>query len=1143
MEPNVRRVFMQAAPWRRCGLVFSLMLACPVANWAQDGGSSNTGQDALQRGFHDPPNSARPRVWWHWMNGNITPEGIQLDLDWMARAGLGGLTVFEGSLDTPQVVPKRLIYMTPDWKAAFNGALRGAMAHNFEFAIASSPGWSETGGPWVPPSQGMKKLVWSATRIDGGHAYQGMLPALPHATGTFQNYDLEGHRDTGNANAKLPPLPRFAADAAVVAYRIPDAEKTQGELHPAVTASGGTVNVAALSDGDVQTPALLLPSAAPGQSAWVLFDYGHPEAIQSISIGTTDDMVSFFGFDDQKAGFPYLEASDDGQNFRRGADLPYSSVAQRTVSFAPVTARFFRVSFPTPAGATQAHVHQITELDLHEGARTNEWERRAGFATTPNYYAIPDHPAASAFVVRKTDVVDLTNRMKPDGTLDWTPPAGRWEILRLGESLTGRENEPAPAEATGLEVDKLNRGYVKNYLDHYLKTYADTVGPDKMGPAGITYMVTDSVEVGAQNWTDDMLGEFQRRRGYSALPWLPALTGVVIQSTAETNRFLWDFRRTIAQLFAENHYGAISEELHKRGLRYYGEALEFRRPSLGDDMEMRSKTDIPMAAMWAFAEKDGPNPTYVADDLGAASVAHIYGQNLVAAESMTAGPPAWIWSPNTLKRIADMEFALGINRFEIHESTHQPLVNKAPGLTLGIFGQWFTRNETWAEDARPWIDYLARSSYLLQQGHFYGDVAYFYGEEGPLTALFGIHPQQDAPEGYGFDFVNSDVLLHKLSVEDGRLVTPAGTSYRVLYLGGSSRRMTVPVLRKLEALVEQGAVVDGNRPADTPSLADDPAEFKRLTDRLWGDLTNVPGNQKNASGYRTIGKGRVYYLRPAGEVLADLNLPRDFAYSKPQSDTKLMFLHRLLPDGDLYFVDSRNEQAQSVDTTFRVAGKLPELWDAATGQRTPASYRTANGLTTVPLHLDPYGTVFVLFRHPTGATQRTVPARAETVLPSKGSLDTHWHIAFQPDRGAPAQAEIPRLLSWNDSPDARIKYFSGAATYSKTVEAPAAWFHTGADLWLDLGEVHELAAVTVNGKPVGTAWKAPFRIDVTDALRPGSNILEIRVTNLWVNRLIGDAQPKTEQRYTFTDIVPYKADSPLLRSGLIGPVRFFSVPK
>ena len=1126
---------MRALKPSQISALLLLLMAPSIQTEAQSSAApKGARRNTLQSEFLNPPNRARPRVWWHWMNGNITPEGIRLDLDWMSRVGLGGFSVFEGSLDTPQVVPKRMIYMTPDWKAAFNGAIDQAVQHGFEITIASSPGWSETGGPWVPPSQGMKKLVWSATLVDGGAAFHGKLAALPSSTGTFQNYDIEGHRDTGSNTAKLPPLPQFSADAAIVAYRVPDAEKTQEELHPTVTTSTGAVNLPALSDGDVQTPAISLPGRAPGQEAWVRFDYGHPQSIQSISIATTNDIVSFFGFDDQKSGYPSLEASDDGQHFRKIADLPYSSVAQRTVSFEPTTARYFRVSFPVPATATKAHAHEITELVLHNGARTNEWERRAGFATTPNYYSIPDYKAAPQFVVRKSNVVDLTGRMKPDGTLDWTPPAGRWEVLRLGDSLTGCENEPAPAEATGLEVDKLNRQYVKNYLDHYLQTYVSTVGPERMGKSGITHMMTDSIEVGAQNWTDDMLREFQRLRGYSALPWLPALTGVVIDSTAETNRFLWDFRHTIAQLFAENHYGEISDELHKRGLRSYGEALEFRRPSLGDDMEMRSRTDVPMGAMWAFAEKDGPNPTYVADVRGAASVAHIFGQNLVGAESMTAGPPAWTWSPNSLKRIADMELALGVNRFEIHESTHQPLVGKAPGLTLGIFGQWFNRNETWAEEAKPWIDYLARSSYLLQQGHFYADVAYFYGEEGPLTGLFGTHLQTDAPDGYGFDFVNSDALLHWLSFRNGRLVARTGTSYRLLYLGGTSRRMTVPVLRKLQSLVEQGAVIDGIRPEDSPSLTDDPAEFRRIANQLWGD-------GPASTGFHADGKGRVYSGKSANEVLADLGLVRDFEYTRPSPETRLMFLHRQLPNGDLYFVDSRNENAQTLEATFRLTGKRPELWDAATGKLAPVSYRTGDGRTTVPLHLDPYGTVFVVFRSRSQTPSETLRKPVETFLTESGSLDRGWSVAFQSDRGAPAEANFDHLISWSESTDTGIKYFSGTATYTKTIEAPAAWFRPKTRLWLDLGAVHAIAAVEVNGKPLGVAWKSPFRIDVTGALRPGANRVTIRVTNLWVNRLIGDQQPNTTRKYTSTDITPYKADAPLLTSGLIGPVRFSSI--
>ena len=522
-------------------------------------------------------------------------------------------------------------------------------------------------------------------------------------------------------------------------------------------------------------------------------------------------------------------------------------------------------------------------------------------------------------------------------------------------------------EATGLEVDKLNATYVKNYLDGYLKIYADTVGPSLMGNAGISSLLTDSIEAGPQNWTDNILDEFKQRRDYDPHPWLPALTGVVIKSTEDTNRFLWDFRRTIAQLIAENHYGAVSDELHKQGMTYMSEALEYHRPQLGDDMEMRSKADIPMGAMWTWTGSEAPDADYIADLRGAASVAHIYGQNLVGAESMTSNGPAWSFSPNTLKKIADLEFASGVNLFEIHESTHQPVADMAPGLTLGHFGLWFNRNETWAEEAGPWVTYLARCSYLLQQGHFYADVAYFYGEEGPLTAVFGANTPADAPAGYAYDYVNSDVILHQLSYRDGRLVTPGGASYRILYLGGNSRHMTLPVLRRLKDLVAQGAVIVGNRPIDSPSLTDDRNEFNSIAEELWGRKNTLLGIVHRAL------KGKVYIGMTPEMALADLATEKDFEYTKPDSTTALLFVHRKLDDGDIYYVDNRSAREESVDATFRVEGKTTELLDAATGESHPVSYTIASGRTTLPLHLDPWGTVFVVFRKQAAASSLQLP--------------------------------------------------------------------------------------------------------------------------------------------------------------------------
>ena len=1119
----------------RVALILLLAVTVSYKLPAQATSASSQASDPLIRGFLDPPNGARPRVWWHWMNGNIADEGIRLDLDWMHRVGVGGVTIFEGAINTPQVVPQRLIYMTPEWKQAFNYAVTTARGYGMEVAIASSPGWSETGGPWVPAAQGMKKMVWSATRVEGGKPFSGTLAHPPKVDGTFQNFSVAGRR--GPDGTVIVP-PEFYADAAVIAYRIPDGDRSQTELAPNITSSSGTANAAALADGDVNAVALELPAESEGIEPWVQFDYGHPQTIQAVTLASLDDAISVFDHD-SNAIPPRLDASDDGVRFHKVSDIPFSSVVENTVSFDAVTARYFRLVYPSQPGGVRTHTHRISELVFSSGARVNEFEKRAGYANSRNFYAISDPHVASQFIVSDKDVIDLAGKMKPDGALDWTPPTGNWMILRIGYSLTGHENGPAPAEATGLEVDKLNRDYVKNYVDGYLKMYAETVGAGRMGKNGISFMLTDSIEVGPQNWTDTILSDFERLRGYDPRPWLPAMTGVIIKSTADTDRFLWDFRRTIGQLLAENHYGEISDDLHAHAMSYYGEALEFHRPSLGDDMEMRSETDVPMGAMWTYAGSPGPEVDYLADLRGAASVAHIYGQNIVGAESMTSRGPAWSFSPDTLKKVADLEFALGVNRFEIHESSHQPVADMAPGMTLGPYGLWFNRNDTWADEAGPWVDYLARCSYLLQQGRFYADVAYFYGEEGPLTAVFGWKEMQDAPEGYGFDFVNSDVVLHRMSFKDGRLVTPGGTSYRILYLGGRSQRMTLPVLRQLRDFAAQGAVIVGNKPADSPSLADDEAEFHKIADQLWGKSTG-PGRAMH-----NFGKGRVYSSMSANEVLAALDETKDFDYTRPESDTTLMFVHRRLRDGDLYFVDNRNDRAERVDATFRVDGKTPELWDAATGKLEPVSYRIVNGLTTVPLHLDPDGTVFVVFRKPAAAPSLAIADPAEaSIAAATNQLNQNWTVNFQPGRGvSESAAGVPfeRLTSWSDNSDAGVKYFSGTATYSKSINIPADAIKPGARLWLDLGDVKDLASVTVNGHDLGVLWKVPYKVDITEAVSAGANQLSIKVTNLWVNRMIGDQQPGALRKYTFADFTPYKADSPLLRSGLLGPVRFYSV--
>jgi len=526
-------------------------------------------------------------------------------------------------------------------------------------------------------------------------------------------------------------------------------------------------------------------------------------------------------------------------------------------------------------------------------------------------------------------------------------------------------------------------------------------------------------------------------------------------------------------------------------------------------------------------QKPGVNKetyNYNADDRESASVAHIYGQNLAAAESMTTcdAMTAWAWSPATLKPTADQEFLNGINRFVIHESAHQALLDKVPGITLGPCGQWFNRNDTWAEQAKVWTAYLARNSFLLQQGKFAADVLYFYGEDSNITAIFHAS-EPDVPAGYNFDYINADGLIHELQVKDGRITTKSGMSYRVLALDKYSKHMSLPVLRAIHALVAQGAVVAGAKPSDTPSLADDQAEFRKLNDELFG----------SGSGVQSVGKGKVYAGQNAEAALKALNVTPDFDYTKPANDQQIAFLHRKLADGDLYFLDNRGDKDSLVQASFRVMGKAPELWYSETGRIVPVSFKSAEGRTTVPLHFEPWGTVFVVFREP-AKTERTLPEATEMQL---ASVDGPWTVAFQDGRGAPPSITFDKLISWSDSSDKGVKYFSGTGTYSKTIDAQASWFTKGDTLWLDLGDVKNIAVVSVNGKELGMVWHAPYRVDVTTALKPGANEVQVKVINAWVNRIIGDQQPDATTKYTFETFNSYKANSPLLPSGLLGPVR------
>ncbi len=642
--------------------------------------------DPLEAGFRTPPAEARPFVWWHWMNGNVTADGAERDLEWMARAGIGGVQLFEGNLATPQVVSDRLAWGGAGWASALRRSADAAARLGLRFGIASSPGWSSSGAPFVTPDAAMKKLVWSETRVSADRPFDGRLAPPPRIAGPYQ--DL----------ASPTPLAPFYRDVRVLA--VPEADD---RLQPvAIQASGGVpVDPRAMTDGAFGAP-VALPFAPGSGEAWIVQDFGRVVTARAVTLG----LPGRRGFGAPPPAHATLEASDDGRIYRHIADLPAGAAQVRVAAFAPARGRYFRVRLTVPEGGglpptapgvvpmpspPRAQGVALSEFALFVHGRVDHAVEKAGFAAADRYAAIPTTAAAAKAPIAPGEVVDLTRRLRPDGTLDWRPPAGRWTILRFGTTLTGQQNGPAPADATGLEVDKLDAQAVRGYVDTYLGKYRDAAG----GPAALAALLSDSIEAGSQNWTPAMLDAFRQARGYDPVPWLPALAGRIVESAEKTDRFLWDFRQTIAELLARNHYGVLAEAARARGMTYYAEALEDHRPQLGDDLAMRAAADVPMGAIWTVPPGGAPRQTFVADLQGAASVAHVAGKPLVAAETFTAFGNPWGFAPRDLKATADWAFALGVNRIMIHTSPHQPTEDKpgmspAPPICSSRAGRWRT---------------------------------------------------------------------------------------------------------------------------------------------------------------------------------------------------------------------------------------------------------------------------------------------------------------------------------------------------------------------------------------------------------------------------------------------------------------------
>ncbi|MDR0521200.1 MAG: hypothetical protein LBH00_05030 [Planctomycetaceae bacterium] len=847
------------------------------------------------------------------------------------------------------------------------------------------------------------------------------------------------------------------------------------------------------------------------------------------------------------------------------------------------------IAFPSPEGNKKT-------ADIDEKALYYRKPYSSDRSTKPYLESKAEYSAGEKDAVIETKKsLDLTDKFK-DGKLTWDVPEGKWTILRLAATSTGANTRPAPLPGMGLESSKLDKNafdiHAVHYLNKLLQKTGKTASERAKSAGGLKYFHIDSWEMGSQNYSETFFAEFAKRRGYDPMPYLPAYLGYVTESREITERFLWDVRQTAQEVMIENHGEYLRETAHKNGMKLSIEPYDMMPCN---DMSFGAAADVPMGEFWFPA--GGFLTAFACWE--AASVGHIHGRQVVAAEAFTGngGVDRWRFSPKTLKQQGDWAFCAGINRFVFHRYQHQPLPDKYPGFSMGQYGIHWERTQPWWEMSQDYHRYLARCQFLLQKGKPVADILYLEQEGAPVvftppaSALVGKEFFRDH-RGYRFDGcdpmsflkladVKKENLVDKDEVARGttrtlqwksgsKIVFPSGAEYQVLVLP-NVETMTLPMAQKIEKMVNAGALVIGQLPKKSPSLqgypkADD--EIKIIAERVNRKLIAPPESKE---------------LYPSYDFTADI-LKQKVAEDFTSKGNSLRYFHTRDGGMDIYFVSNRSEKPFADYVQFRESrrkesnaehSKILVIFDPLTGKayqgHLSASIQTDEGLhgTNVPVKLDGGQSLFYLFidtsmpgnaafvqylRLPmslpllkgetTTAADGTVIKSFdwdETLQPVKtavpADLNADWTVTFhQKQNNETFTLNFPQLTDWSKHADERVKYFSGTATYTKEFtlnEKPGS-----GKIYLDLGNVEVMARVTLNGKEVRTVWAPPYRVEITEAVREGKNELKIETANQWVNRLIGDAKLPAEKRTTWSTWQNvWKADSPLLPAGLLGPVQ------
>jgi hypothetical protein len=1076
-------------------IIASIILAC---NFQVKEHKHQVSRDKLIEGFVTPADSMQTAVYWYWISDNISKDGVVKDLYAMKEAGIN--RAFIGNIGLDDVPYGKVKMLSEEWWEILHLALKTATELKIEIGIFNSPGWSQSGGPWVKAENAMRYLTASETKVKGPVKFSQKLEK---------------------------PIELFQ-DVKVIAYPAPkNNELVLTHQNGRISSKPKVKNLKHLTDGDTIT-GITFPK---GNTFTLNFEANKAFTARSLSIQSTNNSIySNVLLQAKNEKDKYITVKEF--TFNRVNDMinvgfnPYAPVL---ISFPAITSKSFRLKFKdeTPTGWSFPQANKnggIVEVKLSAAPRVENYAQK----TFAKMYHTP-LPSWSDYqwkqqaevdnkelLVDGSKVLDISENMMVDGTLNWDVPEGDWIILRTGMTPTGTKNSPASPEATGYEVDKMSKEHAALHFDGHMGEILKRI--PEADRKCFKVVVQDSYEMGGQNFTDGFIEEFNNVYGYDPLPYLPVYQGMVVNSQQASDRFLWDMRRLVANKIAYDYVGGLRDISHKHGLTTWLENYgHWGFP--GEFLMYGGQSDEIGGEFWSEGSLGD------IENRAATSCGHIYGKTKIWAESNTCGGRSFSRYPASIKHRGDRFFAEGINATLLHVYIHQPYEDKNPGVNAG-FGNPFNRKNTWFSQMDVYTQYLKRTNYMLQQGLNVADVAYFIGEDTPK--MTGI-TDPALPVGYQFDYMNAEVIKRDMTVEDGLITLPHGTQYKIMVLP-KLETMRPELLAKIKQLVNDGAVILGPAPNRSPSLQKQPEadqQVKSMAAELWGEVDGV--NVKSGK----YGKGTVLNGMDMKEALALVNCVPD---CKVPEDNSIHYGHRTLGNGEIYFVSNQTNKEQIITPEFRVSGMQPELWEATTGyMRDLPSYEQKAYVTAVPLKLAPYESVFVVFSKSAGKSE-AMGIEANYPKPELiADLKTPWTVNFDATQRGPEEAVVfETLTDWTTSDDDRIKHYSGTAFYNNTFNIEK--LPEGEKITIDLGELTAMAKVTVNGNYVGGVWTAPYRLDITDLVKDGENQLKIEVVNTWVNRIIGDMKLPVEERKTWAPHLPYNAESPLQASGLFGPV-------